>query len=336
MNPTALSTRLLATATVILGLMSCSSYVPPLRIALVPWPPFKFLHLAQEKGFFAQEGVEVRLIEFHAVSDTQRAFEHDKIDGGTFSLLEVLQSRALLTRQLQIPMVIDFSDGADSVLARPGLADIPALRGKRVGVTDSPLAVYVLSRALELHGMGLPDVSLVYLRKKDMPEALRSGRVDAVTSYPPSSDELEAAGLARPIFDSRQIPGEIYDVLALDEAVIRDRPDDVAALIRAFFRAVSYTQEHPDEAYRIMAARERVTPESFRQALQDGITLVPFADQQHLFGKDSPLPALVQRILSVLHEHDQLYKRVYESNLLNGDPAARAAAVGSTLQTRRQ
>ena len=55
----------------------------------------------------------MRLIEFVAVNDTQRAFEHDKIDGGTFSLFQVLQNRDQLKRKMQVPLVIDFSDGAD-------------------------------------------------------------------------------------------------------------------------------------------------------------------------------------------------------------------------------
>ena len=124
MNPISILARLLLAAAAILGLASCMSYEPPLRIALIRWPPFEFLHLAQEKGYFAAEGVEVRLIEFVAVNDTQRAFEHDKIDGGTFSLFQVLQNRDQLKRKMQVPLVIDFSDGADLLLARPEIADV--------------------------------------------------------------------------------------------------------------------------------------------------------------------------------------------------------------------
>jgi NitT/TauT family transport system substrate-binding protein len=325
-NRISLLARLLAIATALLGLASCSSYEPPLRIALIRWPPFEFLHLAQEKGYFADEGVEVRIIEFADVNDTQRAFEHDKIDGGTFSLLQVLQNRDVLTRRLQVPMVIDFSDGADIVLARPEIADIAHLRGKRVGVTISPLDIYFLTRALELHGMSLRDVALVSLRAIDMSEALRTGKVDAVTSYPPNSVEIEAAGIARPIFDSRRIPGEIIDVLALDEAVIRERPEDVAGVIRAFQRAVRYAQEQPEDAWRIMAERQRISPETFRRALQTGITMVPLADQQRFLGPNSSLPAVVQRISELLHQHGQLSRAGYDSDLINDHPAALAAS----------
>jgi len=323
-KPTSLLARVLVAAAAILGLASCMSYEPPLRIALIRWPPFEFLHLAQEKGYFAEEGVEVRLIEFVAVNDTQRAFEHDKIDGGTLSLFQVLQNRDQLKRKMQVPLVIDFSDGADLLLARPEITDVRALRGRRVGVTLSPLDVFFLTRALEVNGMTLQDVSLFYVRTADMAEALREGKVDAITAYPPNSTEIENAGIARPIFSSSRIPGEIVDVLALDEAVIRERPDDVAGVIRAFYRAVRFAQEHPEEAWQIMSARERVTPEEFRQALQTGITLVPLAEQEKFLGKNSILPEVVARVSQVLKEKGLLSSVRVEHDLLNGTPAALA------------
>jgi NitT/TauT family transport system substrate-binding protein len=323
-KPISLLARVLLAAAAILGLASCMSYEPPLRIALIRWPPFEFLHLAQEKGYFADEGVEVRLIEFVAVNDTQRAFEHDKIDGGTFSLFQVLQNRDQLTRKMQVPMVIDFSDGADLLMAQPEITDVPSLRGHRVGVGLGPLDIFFLTRALELHGMTLQDVSLVYVRTADMAEALREGKVDAVTAYPPNSTEIENAGVARTIFTSSRIPGEIVDVLALDEAVIRQRPDDVAGVIRAFYRAVRFAHEHPEEAWQIMSARERVTPEEFRAALQTGITLVPLADQRKFLGKNSSLPGVVARVSQVLKEKGLLSSVHAEHDLLSDHPAALA------------
>jgi NitT/TauT family transport system substrate-binding protein len=323
-KPISLLARALLTAAALLGLASCSSYEPPLRIALIPWPPFEFLHLAQEKGFFAQEGVEVRLIEFVAVNDSRRAFEHDKIDGGTFSLFQVLQNRDLLERKMQVPLVIDFSDGADVVMARPEVADVRGLRGRRIGVTMSPLDMFFLTRALELNGMSLQDVTPVYVRMADMADALRDRKVDAVTAYPPNSTEIESAGIAHPIFSSSLIPGEIVDVLALDQEVIRKRPDDVAGLIRAFYRAVHFAQEHPEEAWRIMSERERLTPEQFRQALQSGITLVPLADQQNFLGENSNLPTVVTRVSQLLKDQGLLSSAHGEHDLLNGRPAALA------------
>jgi NitT/TauT family transport system substrate-binding protein len=157
-----------------------------------------------------------------------------------------------------------------------------------------------------------------------MVEALKSGKVDAVTVYPPNSTEIEHAGLARTIFTSSRIPGEIVDVLALDEQIIRKRPEDVAGVIRAFYRAVSYAQQHPEEAWQIMAERERVTPTDFREALQTGITLVPLADQQQFLSDPARLPAVVSRVSQLLREQGQLSGTNAGQGLLNAHPAALA------------
>ncbi|MGH8185374.1 MAG: hypothetical protein ACREUC_02325 [Steroidobacteraceae bacterium] len=116
-------------------------------------------------------------------------------------------------------------------------------------------------------------------------------------------------------------------MLALDKDVIENRPDDVAALIRAFYRAVEYARREPDEAMSIMAARERVAPEDFRKdLLQTGITVVPLADQQKFLGAGSALPEVVRRISRVLSEHKLLANSEYEIDLLNDRPAAIAAS----------
>lgn len=326
MSSNRLFARVLAGLLATLSLAGCMSYEPPLRIALTRWPPYEYLHLAREKGFFEQEGVEVRLIEFVAVTDTQRALEHDKIDGGTLSLMEVLQNRALRTRELQIPMVVDFSDGADVVLATPAVADVSALRGRKVGVTNGALDLYILTRALEQHGLTLKDVELVHMRHEEMLNALRSGKVDAVTAFPPTSSGILQAGIARPIFSSHEIPGEIVDVLAIDKKVLRKRPDDVARMIRAFYRALDYARQHPDEAMQIMAARERADVATFRNSLHDGITIVSLAEQQRFLADGSRLEGVAQRISQLLHEHGHVSSVDDGHELLNAHAVALAAA----------
>src|SRR3546814_18267044 len=49
----------------------------------------------------------------------------------------------------------------------------------------------------------------------DLVEAYAAGRVEAVITFASEGPALEASG-ARRIFDSRQLPGEIVDVLVVD------------------------------------------------------------------------------------------------------------------------
>lgn len=317
--------RCAAIAAVLSVLLSCAPPQAPLRIGLSAWPPFEYLHLAREKGFFEEEGVEVRLIEFTSMTDARRSFEHEQIDGGMFSIFEVLRARDRSSRELQVLLAVDFSDGADAILARPGIGSVPALRGKRIGVDEGALGLYVLDRALALHGMTLEDVTVLTIMEPQMVQALQQGKVDAVVNYPPTRTLIEAAGAARAVFTSSDIPGEIVDVLAIDARIVRERSEDVARLIRAFYRAVSYSHEQPEEAMRIMAEREHTTPDAFRETLESGITLVPLADQQRFLGESSRLPEVMARIAQVLHSRQQLSSPHHGTDVLNARPAELAA-----------
>jgi hypothetical protein len=73
-----------------------------------------------------------------------------------------------------------------------------------------------------------------------------------------------------------------------------------------------------------MSARERVTPQEFREALHTGITLVPLADQEKFLGKNSSLPDVVARVSQVLKEKGLLSSVHADRDLLNGNPAALA------------
>lgn len=318
--------RLAAALLLTLMLTSCSSRSSaPLRIGISEWPPYEFLHLARERGFFEQEGVDVRLVEFAAMSDARRAFEHRQIDGGLFSIFETLHVRDDSRRDLKIALVIDFSDGADAILARPGIDSVAALRGKRFGIAISALNFYMADRALASHGLTLEDVTIVPVEDIDMARYLSEGKVDAVVNYPPSRTRIEQAGLARAIFTSAEIPGEIVDVLALDETVSRERPQDVARLIRAFYRAVEYARTHPQDAYRIMAAREHIEPEAFRESISNGITLVRLEEQERFLAPDAPFSQTVKRIAQVLHRTRQISNPAVADNLLSDGPARLAA-----------
>ena len=307
-----------------LALTSCSSPSPPLKLGISPWPPYEFLHLAREKGFFAQEGVEVKIVEFTSMDDAGRSFDHGQIDGGMFSLFEMLRIRDQSKRNLQVTLAIDFSDGADAVLARPGIDIVAELRGRRIGMDLGPLSFYLLDRALATAGLTLDDVELKHMVDPAQVDNLRQGIVDAVVSYPPARTTIELAGLARPIFTSSQIPREIVDVMALDETVVRERKEDCAALIRAFYRAVEFARTHPDEAMAIMAAREQISPAAFREALHAGIALVPLEQQSAFLGSESPLPGAAERAARLLFERKQILSSRPKPNLLAPGPAADA------------
>lgn len=289
-------------AALLLGLLTActKNESAPLRVGINAWPGYEFLYLAQEKGFYREAGVDVRLVEFASLSDCRRAYERGQIDAMGSTVIEVLQARDQSARSPQIVQIVDYSDGADVILAQPRITTGSGLRGARIGVELASLGVYLLARGLETSGLNLADVKTVSMDQTSMEEAFRNGELDAVVTYPPFSIKLLHESKARPVFSSSQISGEVLDVIAVEADVIARRPDDVARLLQAYNRAVEYAGQHQEEAHRIMAARERITPAEFKEALTDGIKIVAATEQADYFqpgGKLATVTAASDRIL---------------------------------------
>ncbi len=268
---------------------------PPLRIALSPWPGYEFATLAQQKGFFADEGVRVELLELSSLGDSRRAYERRQVDGFFATLVEVIVAEEYGGRSPRVAMVVDWSDGADVVIAGKGVTSVSDLKGRRVGVESDSLNAIVLARAMERHGMSIGDVVVVPCAQLNMRAAMELGEVDAVVTYPPMSFSIDALPDTQVVFTTRESPNEIVDVLAVDADVIGSRADAIAGFRRAFFRAQEYAKEHPTEAIAIMAARQRISPAEFEAALTDGIKLVGRAEQDRFLGPDGSLRDTARR-----------------------------------------
>lgn len=283
---------------------SCRPPADPIRISINAWPGYEFLYLAQEKGFFAEEGVEVRLVEFGSLSDVRRAYERGQIDGMASTLIEVIQARDISPRTPQVFLVVDYSNGADVIMAPPAIKSIPELKGKHVGLELASLNVFLLARALEKHGLGIKDVQMIGSDQLSMEQMFRQGELDALVTYPPTSLKLEQVGHV--IFSSADVPGEIFDVLALDATIIQQRPQEVAGIARAFLRAVDYARAHPEESNQIMGQREGISADQFGAVLEVNIQMLGLKDQARYFGPDGQLQKAATAIERVLRESGQI------------------------------
>lgn len=314
---------LLVVAAVILGasgLMFMSNLLKPperpLRVAISPWPGYEFATLAQAKGFFELEGVEVRIVELSSLGDCKRAFERGQVDGMFSTIVEVLLAQRNGQRNAQITLIVDCSDGADEILATPSIEGIEGLRGKRVAVEAGSLNEVFLLRALTAAGMTWDDVSVVWTPQLDMPRAFADGQIDAAVCYPPISLEIARLG-GRQVFSSKSIPGVILDVLAFDPAVVQDRRADIEAFQRAFFRAQDYARQAPEDAFSIMAARQGISSEELSTALVNGIRIVDRESQAEFLGRGGELARveeLIARDLDTLDGIDRTGTSIAESS----------------------
>lgn len=227
---------------------------PVVRIGINPWPGYAFAFLARDLGYFAAAGVNVRLYEFSSLADSRRAFERGQLDGFFGTPVEVLLAQARTGRDLRIALVADVSVGGDVILAAPPVHTLAELRGKRVGLEQDSVNLFVLARALAEAGLTLADVERVELPQNRLNEALVAGSIAGAVSYPPYSDEARGAGGASVVFDSAGLADGVIDLLVLDHG--RAHVDDAVAhaISAAYWRAFAYTRTAPAAAHERLAA----------------------------------------------------------------------------------
>jgi NitT/TauT family transport system substrate-binding protein len=129
-----------------------------------------------------------------------------------------------------------------------GIFRMEDLRGKRVAVpnrySNQRLLVF---RALKNAGMTVDDITLVEMPPPDMPAALYSKSVDAISSGEPFMGQTELDGYGRVLWLTKDVwPGFISCVLAVREDVIATRRADVQALVNGIARSGKWLDEKVD------------------------------------------------------------------------------------------
>lgn len=237
---------------------------PPLRVGTNVWPGYEPLYLARDLGYL--EGSPARLVEYGSATDVARAFRNHAIEAAALTLDEVLQL-ADLGQEPRIVLAMDISHGADVILGHAGLQRLADLKGRRIGLESGALGAYMLTRALQLNTMKLEDVNVVPMPLSEQERAFFQYEVDAVVTFEPVRTRLLKRGAVR-LFDSREIPGEIVDVLVVRRDVLERQPAAVQRLLRDWFRALAYLTAQPDDAMRRMAPREGISAAELRAALK--------------------------------------------------------------------
>lgn len=232
----------------------------PLRIGIHVWPGYEPIHLAKSLGHLDEN---VKLVEFASASNVIRAMKSGSIDGATLTLDE-----ALVVKQdgidIKIVLVNDFSAGGDAILLGAQHADKTSLKGLRIGVEGGAVGAYTLSRALELSGLSLADVTPVQLKPVEQLDPLAYGEVDGVVTFEPFRSLMIADGAVE-VFSSHQIPGEIVDVTVIDASSIHNKTHLVENLVRGWYETLDFIRTQPERAYGKMGERLGATADETRQ-----------------------------------------------------------------------
>lgn len=276
-----------------------------ITIAISPWPGYEFLYLAEKKGFFKQVGLNISLVQMGALADSQRAYVNGHVDGMASTIIEAVQAEPLGGKSLKIVLVPDYSNGGDVIVTNKSIKDIVSLKGRNVGCEVSSLGIYILERALAKHSLKLTDVSVRNVEQLDGREYLLKQEIDAFVTYPPVSVEILKNSKYHAIFSSSEIPYEIIDTVSISNEVLQENPDLIPRLHQAWQMAIDYSITNEHDAYSLMAKREGISVEDFKEAIS-GLKLQDSQGQKELFSAPDKLQKSVERVCNTLVHVDAL------------------------------
>lgn len=289
----------------------------PLRIGYIDWPGYEVLYLAEQKSFFQEEKAPVLLKDFTSFSDLLKALQVGRLDGAAMSMNEMLLSR--LGEHYRVVFVLNVSRGADGIVGQPGIRSMSDLKRKRVGVELTGLGGYVLMRALQRADMEATDLIRINMTATiEAYSAFSQKTVDAVVTFEPVLSRLVSERGGNVLFTSREIPDEIINVLIFHEDALKYRREDCLKVLRGYLKAREYWKRAPEEAIAIMARRERVSPDYFRESL-NGLLIPDLSANLTYFGlsdTENYFSETLRSFEQFVEENKLPYEPVYFENLL--------------------
>ena len=212
------------------------------------------IYIAYEKGYFAEEGFDVELIS--ADSETRKV----GLNNGNIPMVNGdFQFFPSMEEGVETTVVDKLHNGCIKLVVKKGskIKTAQDLKGKKIGVDEIGGTPYqVASVWAEENGISAKqeDGQITFLPFSDGNlelQALYKGEIDVAAMWDPLGSVAEKEGKVDTILDiSKDAPfnNRACCFLYASTKVLKEKPDEIAALLRAYRKAQDYINQNPDEA----------------------------------------------------------------------------------------
>lgn len=233
-------------------------------MAFCTWTGYAPMFIAQEKGYFEEAGIKMNI----QVIEDESTYT-SIITNGSVQFLATAQDPNIKMyangADSRYLLAMDASCGADGLVTTADIQSLDDLAGKSVALDKSASSYYFFLTALE-QDSSITEEDVNVLDMGDTTEAglaFMSGNVDAAIMWEPElSEALDSVEGAHALVTSADYPETIMDSLVVNTKYAEENPEVVEAVAEAWYKAVDFMNENPDEAYELMASGfEEVTGE---------------------------------------------------------------------------
>ena len=223
-------------------------------IAIISFSPYAPWYIVQEKGLAKDIEIDVQIIDDINAKNAGLTTGTLQCMLNTLDTVVVARSAGLPIKHVAIPAM---SYGLDEMVVTKEITSVNDFPGKIFGADYGFLNHMWMLLNLKKAGIGFDEVKHAVMLPWDSAAAFVSGGLDIDVNYIPfSKQSLELPGshvLKTSLSDRTWERGLISESMAGNEDWLAAKPDVAKEIVRAWFEAVNWWKENPEEGNAIVA-----------------------------------------------------------------------------------
>lgn len=231
--------------------------LPELTVGIQVSPAMALVMVAEDKGFFDEAGVDVQIKEFTAGKFALQAFLGGSIDVAVSGEVPVTLSSLQGNKFRVIAQVVERTINECRVIVRKedGM-DTPekyfGAKKRKLSTSFGGGPEFFTFNFLQKHNITNDQVELISQKPEDMPVALESGTVDAISIFDPFARIAEVRlGESGQTFADADIYSELY-VADVMQKTIDEKPELLKAFLKGLYDAQFFIKDNPEESKQVV------------------------------------------------------------------------------------
>jgi NitT/TauT family transport system substrate-binding protein len=281
--------------------------------------------VAQERGFYKVEGLDVDVIRGYGAADAVKRIAAGTITAGTGDTGALVISRAQGIKVKAVGMVYGKAPYVLWIRKDVGVKMPKDLEGKTIGSAAGSVVRLLFPAFAKLAGVDASKVNWATIDAPSHFPMLFSKKVDAVIDYivglPTVTKRGKEAGVEiQPMLYADYGLNIYSNAVMVREDMLQDKPDVVRKLLKATYQGFDYALKNPAEAAKIVKRRQPELDEETAAAeiviLRD-LVLTPEAKQHGMGYMDAEKMRVTRDIITQAYDlkvtvpHEELYTNAF-------------------------
>lgn len=214
------------------------------------------IYVALENGYYAEEGLDVKILEPATAGSTEAIVGARKADFGISFQEHLTYARLSGVPIVSIAAIIQHNTSGFASVSSRGIKTPADFEGKRYGGWEAPMEKAIIKGLMESVGADIDKVEFVNIGIGDLLSLLQRDIDFTWIFYGWDGIEAELRGLDLNVImleDYRDVVPDWYTpVIITSEGLIKDDPDKISRFMRATARGYEFAIANPDSAAKIL------------------------------------------------------------------------------------